>query len=50
MKKFLKVSGIILSVVVLGVVALLVYVKTALPNVGPAADLKIEATPERKAS
>ena len=47
MKKFLKVSGIILSVVVLGVVALLVYVKTALPNVGPAADLKIEATPER---
>lgn len=47
MKKILKVIGIIVGVLVLGVAALLTYVKTALPNVGDAEEIKIEYTPER---
>ena len=47
MKKIFKVLAIIVSVIVLGIIALLVYVKTALPNVGAAPDLKVDVTPER---
>jgi hypothetical protein len=47
MKKAFKVVGIVLAILVLAVVAFITYVKTALPDVGEAADLKIEATPER---
>jgi mono/diheme cytochrome c family protein len=47
MKKFFKIFGIILIVLVLVVAGLLTYVKTALPNVGEAEDIKIEYTQER---
>jgi mono/diheme cytochrome c family protein len=47
MKKFLKILAILLGVIILVVAVLATYVKTALPNVGPAPDLKVEATPER---
>lgn len=45
--KALKVIGIILVIIVVGVVGAGTYVKTALPDTGPAPDLKIEATAER---
>ena len=44
MKKVLKVLGIMVGILVLGIAALLTYVKTALPNVGDAEDMKIEYT------
>lgn len=47
MKKFLKVFLILFAVVVFAVASFLTYVKTALPDVGPAPDLKVEITPER---
>jgi cytochrome c2 len=47
MRKVFKVLGILLLIVIIGVAGLLVYVKTALPNVGPPPDLKVEMTPER---
>ena len=47
MKKFFKVLGYLLLIVIVGIGGLLVYVKTALPNVGPAPELKVERTPER---
>ena len=47
MKKVFKVFAIILVIVILGVACLLVYVKTALPNVGAAPDLKVEQSPDR---
>ncbi len=49
MKKVLKYVGYVLAFVIAVVAALLTYVKTALPNVGKAEDLKIEYTPERVA-
>ncbi len=47
MKKILKIAGIILLVIVVGVAGLLTYIKTALPNVGDAETTTIEYTPER---
>jgi mono/diheme cytochrome c family protein len=47
MKKVLKVILIILSVIILAVAGILTYLKTVLPNAAPAADLKIDYTPER---
>ncbi len=47
MKKILKIVGYVLAFILIAVAALLTYVKTALPNVGAATDLKIEYTPER---
>lgn len=47
MKKILKIVGLILGVILLCVVCIMAYVKLALPNVGPAPDLKVEITPER---
>lgn len=47
MKKVFKVIGIVISVLALGVVVLLAYVKLALPNVGEAPSLKVDATPQR---
>jgi mono/diheme cytochrome c family protein len=44
-KKVLKVIGALLLLVVIGAGGLIAYVKLALPNVGPAPDLKVEATP-----
>lgn len=45
--KILKYVGYVLALLVVGVAALLTYVKFGLPNVGEAEDLKIEYTPER---
>jgi mono/diheme cytochrome c family protein len=47
MKKFLKILAIAGIVIIVAIAGLLVYVKTALPNVGPPPDLKVELTPER---
>ncbi|HEY3406364.1 MAG TPA: c-type cytochrome [Ohtaekwangia sp.] len=47
MKKFLKVLGIMVMIIMVAVSALLVYIKTALPDVGEAEDIKIEYTAER---
>lgn len=49
MKKILKVIGIVIAIAILAVTALLLYVSYALPNVGDAPELTIEATPERLA-
>jgi len=45
MKKLLKIIGTLLLLVVAGVCGLVTYIKLALPNVGPAPEMKIEATP-----
>ncbi|MEO6915184.1 MAG: c-type cytochrome [Chitinophagaceae bacterium] len=45
--KVLKVTGIILLVILVGILGVVMYVKIALPNVGPAADITIERTPQR---
>jgi hypothetical protein len=44
-KKIFRVLGVVLGLVVLAVAGGLTYVKTALPNVGPAPELTIEGTP-----
>ncbi|HYC84814.1 MAG TPA: c-type cytochrome [Chryseosolibacter sp.] len=46
MKKFLKIAGIVLLVILVAIAGLITYVKTALPNVGDPPELKVEATPE----
>lgn len=47
MRKFLKVLGILLIIIIVAVAGLAAYVKIALPNVGDAPDMKVEATAER---
>ena len=47
MKKALRISGFILLFLVIVVGGLISYVKIALPNVGPAAEVKINSSPER---
>ena len=47
MKRAFKILGILLAVVVLAVAGIASYLKFALPDVGPAPDLKVELTPER---
>lgn len=44
-KKVLKLIGALLLLVVIGASGLIAYVKLALPDVGPAPDLKVAATP-----
>ncbi|HYF32427.1 MAG TPA: c-type cytochrome [Chitinophagaceae bacterium] len=44
MKKLLKVLGILLLVVLVAVVGVAAYVKLALPDVGPAPDIKVTST------
>lgn len=44
--KFYKIIKIVLLIVVLAIASLLTYVKTALPDVGDAPDMKIVSTPE----
>jgi mono/diheme cytochrome c family protein len=46
MRKFFKVLGILLLVILVAVAGLATYVKLALPNVGPAPELKLAATPD----
>ncbi len=47
MKKFFKIFGYTLLVLILLISGVLIYVKVALPNVGPAIDITVERTPER---
>ncbi|MHA4807008.1 c-type cytochrome [Flavitalea flava] len=47
MKKIAKIIGAVLVVLILVLSGLLIYVKTALPNVGAAPVIKIEYSPER---
>lgn len=47
MKKFLKYFGYLVLLIVLAAASLLTYVSVALPDVGPAEDLKIDYTQER---
>ena len=47
MKKIFKILGYLLLVIAVAIGGMLTYVKTALPNVGEAEDLKIEYTQER---
>src|SRR5580704_7241372 len=47
MKKILKYLGYILLVLLVLVSGVLIYVKTALPNVGAAPDLKVETSPQK---
>lgn len=44
MKKVLITIGVVIVIAILGIVS---YVKFALPNVGPAPDLKVKVTPEK---
>jgi mono/diheme cytochrome c family protein len=46
MKKILKIFLVLIVIVVAGIAGLLIYVKVALPNIGEAPDIKIEATLE----
>lgn len=46
MRKILKVLGILILIIIVGVAGLLTYVKAALPDVGPAPELAVESTPE----
>jgi len=46
-KIILRVLLVIVLLVVVVIGGMLIYVKTALPNVGPAPDIKVEITPER---
>ncbi len=45
--KLLKILGVLVLVLVVVVAGALTYVSTALPDVGPPPDLKVEITPER---
>jgi len=47
MKKPLKVILIIVGVIIIGLVGVIIFVKTALPNVGKPMDLKVQVTPAR---
>lgn len=47
MKKFFKILGILIGIVVLIVIGAVIYLKTALPRVSEAPDIQIEATPAR---
>ncbi len=49
MKKIFKIVGIILLLVIVAIGGLLLYIKTALPNVGEAEEIKIDYTAERLA-
>ncbi|HEY5409053.1 MAG TPA: cytochrome C, partial [Ginsengibacter sp.] len=47
MKKIFKILGYVLLFIIIAVTGILIYVKTALPNVGPAPDMKIDYTAQR---
>jgi len=49
MKKFKKIAGLFIIIIVLIIVATASYIKVALPNVGAAPQMKIDQTPERVA-
>ncbi|HWA33709.1 MAG TPA: hypothetical protein VG737_06245, partial [Cyclobacteriaceae bacterium] len=45
--KVIKIIGYILATVAIIIAGILTYIKTALPDVGPATEIKIDVTPER---
>lgn len=47
MKKLILIVGIILFVIIVAIGAVIMYINLALPDVGEAPDLKVEATPAR---
>lgn len=47
MKKLLRILGVVAGIATLLIGLAVIYLKTALPNIGPAEDLKIEYTTER---
>lgn len=47
MKKIVKVTLIILAVIIGGLICVVAFIKTALPNVGKPMDLKVQITPGR---
>lgn len=47
MKKFFKILGILLIIIILGLAGFYIYLQTAFPKVSPVPELKVEATPER---
>lgn len=47
MKKFLKVIGIIIIILIVAFAGFYIYMLKAFPKIPPAADVKIESTPER---
>ena len=47
MKKLLKILGVLLLILLLGIGAVLAYVSFALPGIDAPADLKVDLTPER---
>ena len=47
MKKFFKVLGILVGIVILLIIAGYIYFNAAFPKVDPPKDIKVEATPER---
>ncbi len=46
-RKFLRILLVCLSIIILAIGGLLAYVKTSLPKVGDAPNIKIAATPEQ---
>lgn len=49
MKKFLKILGILVAVIVLVIIGGITYITQALPNIPVQKDLHVELTPERVA-
>jgi Cytochrome c len=47
MKKSVKYAGYLLALIVIGIAALILYIKMALPNVGVAEVIMVDYTPER---
>src|SRR5687768_8942224 len=47
MKKVFRILGIILIVLIVFIAGAIIYIKTALPDVGDAPDLQVQRTPER---
>lgn len=45
-RKLLKTTAIVLLIIIAGIVGLLIYIQTALPNTGPAPSIVITPTPE----
>lgn len=45
--KLLKITGIVLSVIIIMIAGILIYISNALPNVDPAPDIKIDLTEDR---
>jgi len=47
MRKFFKILGVLLGIVIIFIAGAAIYIKTALPDVGPAPDMKITSTAEK---